>query len=140
MNEKYNTDFFFFFSGIWLWTLPFLENETVIINATLVPDSITGTGDWMLNPIPSYASDYVACDYVVPNGTHCDWKCPGCGAPWYAADTCCPCQCAEQYPQYFPSGKAYVGADPKIFLDPLPGFMQHTMIMQLKTSYWFLKT
>jgi len=98
------------------------SNQTVHIGATVVPHSVTGTGDWMLNPIPSYDSDFVACDYAVPKGEHCDWKCPGCGAPAYAADLACPCRCAEQYPQYFPSGFAYVGADPDIFPDPLPDF------------------
>jgi hypothetical protein len=152
-------------------------DKSVQINATLVPDQVTGTGDWMLNPIPSFASDYVvraragttqsvsrsrvhtkpasrvrscarasartharththirahactrrrartqACDYVVPAGEHCGYRCPGCGAPTYAADSACPGRCAEQYPQYFPSGFAYVGSDPDIFPDPLPGF------------------
>ena len=97
-------------------------NRTVSINATLVPDSVTGTGDWMRNPIPSYASDGVACDRVVPAGEHCDFKCPGCGAPTYAADGACPCKCAESYPQYFPSGTAYVGADKTLMPDPLPNF------------------
>eukprot|EP00038_Savillea_parva_P031980 m.92554 g.92554 ORF g.92554 m.92554 type:complete len:391 (-) comp9961_c0_seq3:1265-2437(-) len=98
--------------------------RTVDINATVVPHSVTGTGDWMKNPIPSFASDYVACDYVVPPGNHCDWKCPGCGPPTYAADSACPCQCAEKYPQYFPSGHAYVGSDKNWFDNPpnLPNF------------------
>ena len=72
----------------------------------------------MLNPIPSYESDYVSCDYVVPKGQHCAWKCPGCGPPTYAADGACPCKCAERYPG-IPS---YVAADPELFPDPLPGF------------------
>jgi hypothetical protein len=97
-------------------------NRSVDIGATLVPDAVTGTGDWMLNPIPSRQSDYVSCDKVMPRGEHCDWKCPGCGAPTYAADGACPTKCAESYPQYFPSGFAYVAADPDIFPDPLPGF------------------
>ncbi len=37
------------------------------------------------------------CDYVVPNGTHCSYPCPGCGAPTYAADGACPTGCAEAY-------------------------------------------
>lgn len=45
-------------------------NKSVDIQATLVPDSITGTGDWMRNPIPSYQSDFVSCDYIVPEGKH----------------------------------------------------------------------
>jgi hypothetical protein len=82
---------------------------------------LQGTGDWILNPIPSYSSDYVACDYVVPNGTHCDFKCPGCGPPLYAADGACPCACAEKYPQYFPGvSSVYVGAARDIMPNP-PG-------------------
>lgn len=95
-------------------------NHSVRIASTLVPDSITGTGDWMLNPIPSRDSDYVSCDKVMPKDEHCPWKCAKCGAPWYAADSACPCKCAESYPEYFPSGHAYVGADKQIFPDPLP--------------------
>ena len=98
------------------------SNHSVRINSTLVPNSITGTGDWMLNPIPSRASDYVSCDKVMPKGEHCPFKCPRCGAPWYAADTACPCKCAESYPEYFPSGFAYVAADKDIFPDPIPNF------------------
>ena len=100
-------------------------NKTVRVKATLVPDSITGTGDWMLNPIPSYDSDNVACDTVKPKGQHCDWKCPGCSAPTYAADGACPSKCAESYPEYFPSGSAYVGADKTLFPDPVPGSSYH---------------
>ena len=73
-------------------------NHSVRIASTLVPDSITGTGDWMLNPIPSRDSDYVSCDKVMPKDEHCPWKCAKCGAPWYAADSACPCKCAESYP------------------------------------------
>ena len=98
-------------------------NRSVDINATLVPDSITGTGDWMLNPIPSRQSDYVSCDRVMPKGEHCPWQhCPGCGAPTWAADSACPCKCAENYPQYFPSGFAYVAADKDAFPSPFPNF------------------
>ena len=80
----------------------------------------------MKNPIPSYESDYVSCNYVVPPGKHCDWKppagkCPGCGPPTWAADGACPCVCHEHYPGV----PAYVAADPKIFPDPLPGFDQY---------------
>merc|ERR1719240_259888 len=88
----------------------------------------------MLNPIPSYASDGVACDVDCTSDDpafgggqsskrdpqkHCIFPCKGCGAPTYAADTACPSKCAEPYPQYFPSGKAYVGADKTLFPDPL---------------------
>jgi hypothetical protein len=95
-------------------------NRSVSIRATVVPHSVTGTGDWMLNPIPSRESDFVSCDRVMPPGEHCPWDCPGCGAPTYAADSACPCECAKNYPQYFPSGFAYVAADRDIFPDPVP--------------------
>jgi hypothetical protein len=99
----------------------FANGTRVTIPAMLVPDSVTGTGEWMRNPIPSFASDDVACDKIMPKGEHCVWDCPGCGAPTYAADGACPCKCNE-YTEYFPSGFAYVGSDPAIFPDPLPNF------------------
>ena len=49
---------------------------------------------------------------------HCAFNCPGCGPPTYCADHYCPCKCAEAYPNYFPSGHAYVGADRTLFPDP----------------------
>ena len=100
-------------------------NRSIRIASVLVPDSITGTGDWMLNPIPSRSSDYVGCDKVMPDGEHCPWNCTRCGAPWHAADKACPCKCAESYPEYFPSGFAYVGADPDIFPNPMPQVEQY---------------
>jgi len=96
-------------------------DSTVKINGTIVPDSVTGTGEWMRNPIPDYDSDYNSCNEVLPPGQHCDYDCPGGGAPTYAADKSCPCKCAEAYPQYFPSGEANVGADKELFPDPLTG-------------------
>ena len=100
-----------------------LKDHSTRINATLVREG--GGQGWMVNPIPSYASDYVACDYVVPgfpdlvaDKDHCDWKCPGCGPPTYAADGACPCKCAEKYP----GTPNYVGADPQLMPNPLPGF------------------
>ena len=84
------------------------SDHSVRINATVVSEGEGGLG-WMVNPIPSYQSDYVSCDYVVPPGQHCSFKCPGCGAPTWAADGACPCKCAEQYPG-IPS---YVAADPQ---------------------------
>jgi len=66
------------------------------VNATLVPDSVTGTGDWMKNPIPwNDENCRLCCDYVVPDGEHCNYKCPGCGAPLFAADGACPVDCAH---------------------------------------------
>lgn len=35
------------------------------------------------------------CDRVMPEGEHCSYKCPGCGAPWYSADSACPVDCAH---------------------------------------------
>jgi len=92
------------------------DNHSVTINATVITEG--GGKGWALNPIPSYQSDYVSCDYVVPPGEHCKWSCPGCGPPTYAADGACPCRCAEKYPGI----PKYVAADPTIFPDPLPGF------------------
>ena len=28
------------------------STKNVVIDGTIVPDSVTGTGDWMMNPIP----------------------------------------------------------------------------------------
>ena len=50
---------------------------------------------------------------------HCDWKCPGCGAPTYAADGACPTKCKESYPEFFPAGSGYVGCNTAFFPDPL---------------------
>ena len=111
------------------------KDKTVNISGVLVPDSVTGTGDWMLNPIAAYGSDRVACDVdctstdpALGGGSagaasackdnHCTYHCPGCGPPTYCADHYCPSSCAASYPQYFPSGHAYVGADRAYFPDP----------------------
>ena len=61
----------------------------------------------MVHPQP-YVTD-LACDYVVQPPDHCDWSCPGCGAPTYAADGACPCACYDEYPEL--SNRSY-GADP----------------------------
>lgn len=87
------------------------------ITARVVPHSVTGTGDWMMNPLP-YTSD-ACCDYVVPEGQHCDYKCPGCGAPWYSADGACPVDCSHY------DGLPHGGADPKMWPDQLPGIDTH---------------
>ena len=94
------------------------QNHSVVINATVVAEG--GGKGWMKNPIPSYQSDFVSCDRVMPQGEHCPYKCPGCGAPTYAADGACPCKCAEVYPGI----PEYVAADRDLFPDPLPGFDQ----------------
>lgn len=66
------------------------------INATMVPDSVTGTGQWLVNPLPyENENGTTCCDYVVTPPAHCPYKCPGCGAPWYAADGACPTDCAR---------------------------------------------
>ena len=69
------------------------------IKATVVPHSITGTGEWMLNPLP-YGNENctLCCDYIVQPPAHCEYKCPGCGAPWYSADGACPTDCSKSYP------------------------------------------
>lgn len=100
-------------------TIRFKNGSSVTINATVVTEG--GGQGWAVNPIPSYESDYVACDYAVPAGEHCDWHCPGCGPPHYMADGACPCKCADKYdgvPQY-------VGADRRLFPNPLPDFDRH---------------
>ena len=55
----------------------------------VIPVGDGGGAGWALNPFP-YASD-APCDWnPEASGGHCEWKCPKCGAPWYAADTACP--------------------------------------------------
>ena len=54
----------------------------------------------------------------MPKGQHCNWTCAACGPPLYAADGACPCKCHERYPGI----PEYVGADPTLFPEPLPGF------------------
>jgi len=72
------------------------STQNMIVEGRLVPDSVTGTGDWMMNPIPYGDKNCGACcDRVMPEGEHCSWKCPGCGAPWYSADGACPVDCAH---------------------------------------------
>ena len=62
-----------------------------------------------------------------PQGTHCPWAlnhsiaCPGCRAPWYAADSACPTRCSDQ----FPGLPAFGGSDPTVFPDPLTGHEFH---------------
>ena len=69
---------------------------------------------WMRNPLP-YRAD--SCDYVVPEGEHCAWGRPRCGAPWFAADGACPTKCSKAYPNL--PNHSY-GADPTDFPDPVP--------------------
>ena len=63
-----------------------------------------------------YITD-LACDYVVPDGDHCEYDCPGCGAPTYAADGACPCVCADQYDEL--SDHSYVVDDAETTRPPL---------------------
>ena len=85
------------------------------INATLVTEG--GGKGWMRHPIPWITDS--ACDYVVPPGKHCPFKCPRCGPPWYAADGACPANCASSYPELHLDSTT--GADPSIFPDPVSG-------------------
>lgn len=52
----------------------------------------TGGGiGWVLHPY-GYASD-APCDWNPgAQGQHCEWPCPKCKAPWWAADGACPDQ------------------------------------------------
>lgn len=82
-------------------TVRYSNGTGVEINATIVK---TGGGKgWMRWPFPNYNEQQ--CDYVVPSGKHCDFACPGCKAPLYAADNACPCDCDKQYPG-LPKGHA----------------------------------
>lgn len=74
---------------------------------------------WMRMPVPDF--DTHPCDYRVPAGEHCQTSCPGCGSPWYAADSACPTNCAKA----FPGLPAVASADPHVFTDPLPGANFH---------------
>jgi len=66
-----------------------------------VIDAITvqhgGGIGWRLVPKPK--TTFENCDYnATKEGHHCKWKCPGCGAPTYAADESCPDICAKHWP------------------------------------------
>lgn len=64
------------------------------IEATLVPAAAYGgDSDWMRNPLPYYT--LLDCDIALPASEHCDYECPGCGPPRYAADGACPIRCAD---------------------------------------------
>eukprot|EP00940_MAST-03C_sp_MAST-3C-sp2_P001732 g1732.t1 len=77
-------------------------SEDYQIPANLIPEGKPGQG-WMVMPLP-YSTN-MACDYVVPEGKHCNWTCPGCngqadpktGEPTFAADGACPTSCSR-YP------------------------------------------
>ena len=63
-----------------------------------------------------------ACDYAVAPGSHCKYKCPGCGAPTYAADSACPAVCSAVFPGLPPHD---YGSDPHVFPHPIPGAKFH---------------
>ena len=85
-------------------------NRSVTIPATLV----TGgpAAGWMRMPVPD--TDAHPCDYKVAEGDHCKNWCPGCVAPWYAADAACPTPC-----DIFPGLPKHASADLSVFPDPL---------------------
>ena len=88
------------------------------IHATLVTEG--PAKGWMRLPLP-YATN-LACDYdATADGTHCDFECPGCGAPTYAADTACPTVCSDK----FPGLPEFAGSDPAVLPDPVPGHDFH---------------
>ena len=94
------------------------------IPAVIVTEGEGGLG-WVQNPLP-YITD-IACDYAVAEGSHCEWDCPGCGAPLFAADEACPCDCANSCGGAYPelSNHSY-GADPNVTPDPVPGYNQNS--------------
>jgi len=102
--------------------LEFANTETHRVlfkaNETTVPATLVKEGPakgWMRMPMPDY--DPHPCDYNVTEGEHCLAGCPGCRAPWWAADSACPTNCAAKFPG-LPKNAA---ADPAAFPDPLGG-------------------
>jgi len=79
---------------------------------------------WMRMPLPD--RDPHPCDYEVPPGEHCSARCPGCGPPWYAADSACPANCAKA----FPGLPSVASADPRLFPDPLGGADFHSFAIE----------
>jgi len=96
------------------------SNRSVTIPATLVTDG--PAAGWMRMPVPD--TDQHPCDYKVAPGEHCRAAsgslCPGCGAPWYAADDACPTPC-----DIFPGLPHYTSADLTHFPNPLPDVSFH---------------
>ena len=93
------------------------KSHSLEIPATLVSDG--PAKGWMRMPVPD--TDVHPCDYIVPDGTHCPMHgphgwCPGCGAPWYAADAACPTNCAAA----FPGLPNVTSADLSLFPNPMP--------------------
>jgi len=95
------------------------------IKATIVKEG--GGIGWMRYPVPELTD--VNCDYNVTKenaSAHCDFHCPGCGAPTYSADAACPTVCSK----HFPGTPSYAGADPKIFPWPVPGHDMHDFAIE----------
>ena len=63
----------------------------------------------MIHPNPYSTNE--ACDYTTPPGEHCTYPCKRCGAPWYAADSACPTNCADKHPE-LPKNVSYGDAIP----------------------------
>lgn len=89
------------FAGTTQWVRFTDPRKDFTIDATIISHG-AGKG-WMRWPFPNYNEQQ--CDYVVPAGKHCWDRCPGCVAPWYAADTACPVDCDVAYPG-LPPGRA----------------------------------
>lgn len=91
------------------------------INATIV--QVGGGKGWMRWPFPNYNGEQ--CDYVVPAPQHCQYRCPGCKAPFYAADKACPCDCDKRYPG-LPAGNV----DPKDFPSQVGGNAYYDFVIE----------
>jgi len=95
------------------------------IGATVVKEG--GGKGWMRYPVPELTD--LNCDYNVTAenaSAHCDFACPGCGPPRYAADAACPTQCSKHYP----GTPSNAGADPKVFPWPVPGHDMHDFAIE----------
>jgi len=93
------------------------------IPATLLTDG--PAKGWMRMPVPD--TDVHPCDYKTAAPEHCKTVCPGCGAPWYAADAACPTNCAA-FPGLPEMASARGFGDR--FPDPLPGANFHSYAIE----------
>ena len=98
------------------------------INATMVTEG--GGVGWMRNPKPP---TFTTCDWVIPRAApghvqeHCNFHCPGCGAPNYPDDAACPLKsCPEKYPGTPPD----VGNDPRVFPDLTGGANYRSFVVE----------
>lgn len=110
-------------------TLRFANSSRDRVIPAMVVTEGGGLG-WMRNPRPP---TWHTCDYVTSatwdpvHGEHCQWKCPGCGPPLWAADGACPASsCADKYPGT-PEDVGNVGS---IFPDPTKGLDYHTYAIE----------